>query len=107
MELKSALTVSDIPLPVNYGAEVVELVYEFGQARKIATIFPMGAGTIIGREEQAGQVPAGGVLPPRLIRENHHGLLDSRSACASSWVSYSPTTRSTCSTTRCLRRLPS
>ncbi|HTJ77946.1 MAG TPA: phage major capsid protein [Rariglobus sp.] len=46
MELKSALTTSDIPLPVNYGAEVVELVFQYGQARKVGTVFPMGAGTI-------------------------------------------------------------
>lgn len=46
IEGKSALTTSDIPLPTQYMAEVVELVYQFGQARKHGTVFPLGAGTV-------------------------------------------------------------
>lgn len=46
VELKTALSTSDIPLPVEYGAEVVELVSLFGVARKYGTVFPLGTGTV-------------------------------------------------------------
>lgn len=46
MEVKTALTTSDIPLPTLYSGEVVELVYEYGLARKVGTVFPLGAGTV-------------------------------------------------------------
>jgi HK97 family phage major capsid protein len=42
---KAALTTSDIALPVVYSAQVVELVWKYGQARKYGTVYPMGAGT--------------------------------------------------------------
>jgi HK97 family phage major capsid protein len=45
VEAKAALTTSDIPLPVNYGQEVVELVGEFGAARQYGTVYPLGAAT--------------------------------------------------------------
>lgn len=41
---KTALTTSDVPMPVNYGSEVVELVYMYGTARKVGTIYPLGTG---------------------------------------------------------------
>lgn len=44
VEVKSALTSSDIPLPVVYNAEVVELVSKYGYARKFGTVFPLGNG---------------------------------------------------------------
>ncbi len=43
IEVKTALTSSDILLPVNYSSEIVELFYKFGQARQFATVFPLGA----------------------------------------------------------------
>ena len=46
MEVKTALTSSDIPLPVGYGAEVVELVSLYGTARKYGTVFPLGNGVV-------------------------------------------------------------
>lgn len=46
IEAKAALTSSDIPLPTLYSGEIVEFVYEFGQARKCGTVFPLGAGTV-------------------------------------------------------------
>ena len=46
MEVKAALTSSDIPLPVEYSGDVAELVGEFGAARLYATLFPLGAGTV-------------------------------------------------------------
>ena len=46
IEAKSALTSSDIPLPTAYSGEVVELVYEYGQARRYGTVFPLGAGVV-------------------------------------------------------------
>lgn len=43
---KAALTSSDIPLPVQYSGDVVELVSAYGAARKYGTVFPLGAGTV-------------------------------------------------------------
>ncbi len=43
---KTALTTSDIPLPTQYAAEVVELVYAYGTARRVGTVFPLGAATV-------------------------------------------------------------
>lgn len=43
---KAALTTADIPLPEEYSGEVVELVNEYGMARKYGTVFPLGAGTV-------------------------------------------------------------
>jgi len=43
---KAALTSSDIPLPTEYSGEIVELVYQYGQGRQFATVFPMGALTV-------------------------------------------------------------
>lgn len=46
IEQKTALTSSDIPLPVGYASEVIELVWEYGQARRYGTVFPMGNGSM-------------------------------------------------------------
>ena len=43
IEAKTALTSSDIPLPTNYSGDVVELVYQYGIARRIGTVLPLGA----------------------------------------------------------------
>lgn len=43
IESKSALTSSDIPLPVDYSGDIVELVYQYGVARKVGTVLPLGA----------------------------------------------------------------
>lgn len=42
---KAALTSTDIPLPVDYGSEVAELVPTYGKARQYATVYPLGTGT--------------------------------------------------------------
>lgn len=42
---KAALTTGDIPLPVEYGSEVAELVPMYGKARQYATVYPLGVGT--------------------------------------------------------------
>ena len=44
--VKTALTSSDIPLPVQYSGEVVELVSAYGAARRFGTVFPLGAGSV-------------------------------------------------------------
>ncbi len=43
IEVKTALTSSDIPLPVNYASEIVELFWKFGQARQFGTVYPLTA----------------------------------------------------------------
>lgn len=43
---KTALSSSDIPLPTGYASEVSELVYEYGVARKIGTVYPLGSGVV-------------------------------------------------------------
>jgi HK97 family phage major capsid protein len=45
LSAKAALTTSDIPLPVEYGSEVAELVPKYGHARQYATVYPLGTGT--------------------------------------------------------------
>jgi len=46
MEAKAAIAATDIPLPVQYAAQIVELVYAYGQARKLCTVYPLGAATV-------------------------------------------------------------
>lgn len=46
IEVRTALTSSDIPLPVLYSTEIVELVSMYGAARKYGTVFPLGAGSV-------------------------------------------------------------
>jgi HK97 family phage major capsid protein len=60
MERKTALTTSDIPLPVTYASEVVELVWEYGQARRYGTVYPMGAGSA--KLPKLGTSPAFGFI---------------------------------------------
>ena len=43
---KTALSSTDIPLPVEYSGEVVELVSKFGAARQYGTVYPLGAGVV-------------------------------------------------------------
>jgi Phage capsid family len=40
------LGTSDIPLPTVYVPQIVELVFAYGQARKFATVFPLGSGLV-------------------------------------------------------------
>src|ERR1035437_7583902 len=46
MEVKTAMTGTEIPLPTVYVPQVIELVFKYGQARQYATVFPLGAGTV-------------------------------------------------------------
>lgn len=46
MEIRTALSSTDIPLPVEYSGQVVELVSQFGAARKYGTVYPLGSGTV-------------------------------------------------------------
>jgi HK97 family phage major capsid protein len=45
-ETKAALTGTDIPLPQLYSGEIVELVCQYGAARRHGTVFPLGAGVV-------------------------------------------------------------
>jgi HK97 family phage major capsid protein len=46
LELKAALTSADFALTTEYSAEVLELVAQYGAARKYGTVFPLGAATV-------------------------------------------------------------
>ena len=46
IEAKAALTTADIPMPTDYSGQVVELVYQYGFGRRLATVFPMGTLTV-------------------------------------------------------------
>src|SRR5436853_370407 len=46
MELRTALTTTDIPMPTEFQSQVVELVWTYGDFRRNATPFPMGTGTV-------------------------------------------------------------
>jgi HK97 family phage major capsid protein len=43
---KSSLTSSDIPLPVVYSGEIVQLVSKYGKARRWGTVYPLGSATV-------------------------------------------------------------
>jgi len=45
VEARTALTASDIPLPVTYSGDVVELVGTFGTARQYGTVMPLTSGS--------------------------------------------------------------
>lgn len=49
------LGTSDIPLPTVYVPQIVELVFAYGAARRYATMFPLGAGTVKLPRLQAGE----------------------------------------------------
>ena len=57
---RSALTVSDIPLPVEYGSEIRELISAFGVARRAMSPYPIGMGTA--RPARMGTRPAFGSI---------------------------------------------
>ena len=46
MEVKTAMSRTEIPLPTVYDPQIIELVYKYGQARQYATVLPLGAGTV-------------------------------------------------------------
>ena len=46
LEVKTAVAATDIPLPTQYSSQIVELVYQYGQARKLCTVYPLGAATV-------------------------------------------------------------
>src|SRR6185503_16722187 len=46
IEVRTALSSTDIPLPTEYSAQVVELVSQFGAARRYGTVYPLGTGTV-------------------------------------------------------------
>lgn len=42
---KTAIATTDIPMPTGYSGDIVELVYQYGTARKFGTVFPLPNGT--------------------------------------------------------------
>ena len=46
LNIKTALSSSDIPLPTGYSGEVVELVSAYGAARRYGTVYPLGNGIV-------------------------------------------------------------
>jgi HK97 family phage major capsid protein len=46
LQQRAALTSTDIPLPLDYGRQVTELVLKYGMARKYSTTIPFGAATM-------------------------------------------------------------
>jgi HK97 family phage major capsid protein len=43
---RTAITTSDMPLPTQFSGDVVELVSQYGMARRYGTVFPLGTGTV-------------------------------------------------------------
>lgn len=62
LETKSALTSTDMPLPVQYSSQLTELIWRFGQARQYATVYPLGAGTV--KLPQLKTSPSFGFISP-------------------------------------------
>ena len=46
VDTKAALATTDIPLPVAYGQQIVELVYLYGTARKVTTVYPLSGNSM-------------------------------------------------------------
>jgi HK97 family phage major capsid protein len=46
VEVRTALSSTDIPLPIEYSGQVVELVSQFGAARRYGTVYPLGVGVV-------------------------------------------------------------
>lgn len=46
IEVRTAMSSTEIPLPTVYVPQIIELVFKYGQARQYATVFPLGAGTV-------------------------------------------------------------
>jgi HK97 family phage major capsid protein len=46
MEMRTAMTGTEVPLPTVFVPQVIELVFKYGQARQYATVFPLGAGAV-------------------------------------------------------------
>ena len=57
---KAALTTTDIPLPVEYGGEIRELISDFGIVRRRMSPYPIGMGT--SRPARMGTRPAFGSI---------------------------------------------
>lgn len=45
LDVKTALTSSDIPLPTQYSGQIAELVSQYGAARRYGTVIPLGSGS--------------------------------------------------------------
>ncbi len=67
MHQRAALTTAEAPLPTSFMAEIVELVTMYGQARKYATTFPLGTGTVklpkLSTDPAFGFVNMSGTIP--------------------------------------------
>ena len=65
---RTALTSTDINLPVQFGSEIRELVSEFGVVRRLMAPYPIGMGTA--RPARMGARPAfGSIAMSALIAE--------------------------------------
>lgn len=57
---RAAITTSDVPLPVGYSGQLIELIAEFGVARNEMMLFPMSGGT--NKPPRMGTRPAFGSI---------------------------------------------
>ena len=66
---RSALTTSDVPLPVQYGSELRELISEFGVSRRKMMRYPIGLGTArparMGTRPAFGSIAMSGAFPEK------------------------------------------
>lgn len=66
VEIRAALTSSDIPLPIGYSGDVAELVGMFGTARQYGTVFPLANGSFklpkLGTDTTFGLIAGSGTV---------------------------------------------
>ena len=55
VEQRAPLDATSTPLPTIYVPQVIELVWQYGQARQFGTVYPLGAGTVKLPRLQAGE----------------------------------------------------
>src|SRR5713226_10212187 len=67
IEVRTALTTTDIPLPVGYSGELRALIAQFGVIRKAMFPYPIGMGTAkpprMGARPQFASIPMSAVIP--------------------------------------------
>jgi HK97 family phage major capsid protein len=69
LSTRTALTTSDVPLPLQYGSEIRELISDFGVVRQRMSSYPIGMGTCrparMGTRPAFGSIAMSGAFPEK------------------------------------------
>lgn len=81
IEVKTAMTTTQAPLPTEFVGQVIELVIAYGVARQYATVYPLGAGTtklprLTAGEDDFGYLGVGTAGQSQTISEKRVGVTE-------------------------------